>query len=69
MYGVRAEKFFWFYLSERGIKVNLEKCDMIINMETQTPQEHNEIEHNDDTQRYTIYSIIYVIICDCKMIQ
>ncbi|MCI35570.1 hypothetical protein A2U01_0056791, partial [Trifolium medium] len=38
-FGVKAGKFFGFYLTEKGIKANLDKCEAIIKMEKPTTKE------------------------------
>lgn len=39
IFSVKAYKFLGFYLTERGIKANPNKCDMIIEMETTATKE------------------------------
>lgn len=39
IFSVKTCKFLGFYLTERGIKANPNKCDMIIEMETTTTKE------------------------------
>ncbi|MCI56669.1 retrotransposon protein putative Ty1-copia subclass, partial [Trifolium medium] len=38
-FGIKAGKFLGFYLTERGIEANPDKCNAIIQMETPTSKE------------------------------
>ncbi|MCH97926.1 hypothetical protein A2U01_0018923 [Trifolium medium] len=38
-FGIKASKILSFYLTERGIEENLDKCEAVIKMETSTSKE------------------------------
>ncbi|MCI33348.1 retrotransposon protein putative Ty3-gypsy subclass, partial [Trifolium medium] len=46
-FGIKAGKFLGFYLTERGIEANPDKCDAIIQMETPSSKEWDD----HDTQQ------------------